>query len=208
MSTDSYRYDVALSFAGEQRAYVEEVAVLCRERGISVFYDVHEQAGLWGKNLYEHMAWVYSEAARYCVVFLSADYARKAWTRLERRSAQGRTLYQGTEYILPVLFDDTQVPGIWSTIGYLDARTTAPADIVAMLSEKLNLNNSPSARPAGGPVSGRAPDRERDSVRNDISGTVSGNAVQAADLSVHGGVYMVRQSDTLRSPRTRRNHAE
>ena len=34
-----FTYDVALSFAGEQRAYVEHVADCLRARGVRVFYD-------------------------------------------------------------------------------------------------------------------------------------------------------------------------
>ena len=52
MRNNSYEYDVALSFAGENRAYVEAVANSLKNRGISVFYDLFEEANLWGKNLY------------------------------------------------------------------------------------------------------------------------------------------------------------
>ena len=44
------KYDIALSFAGENRVYVEEVAQALRSAGVSVFYDKFEQAGLWGKE--------------------------------------------------------------------------------------------------------------------------------------------------------------
>lgn len=87
-----FSYDVALSFAGEQRAYVEKVAAALRRRGIRPFYDDYEQAVLWGKDLYEHLDWVYQKAARYCVLFASEAYARKVWTTHERRSAQARAL--------------------------------------------------------------------------------------------------------------------
>lgn len=51
----NYQYDVALSFAGENREYVEDVAVFLKSRGLSIFYDKFEQADLWGKNLYDHL---------------------------------------------------------------------------------------------------------------------------------------------------------
>ena len=37
------RYDIVLSFAREDRGYVEEVAELLNERGVVVFYDMYEQ---------------------------------------------------------------------------------------------------------------------------------------------------------------------
>lgn len=45
-----YKYDIALSFAGEDREYVEKVATLLKENGIKVFYDKFEQVDLWGKD--------------------------------------------------------------------------------------------------------------------------------------------------------------
>src|ERR1041385_3730458 len=40
-------YDIVLSFAGEDRPYVSEVADFLRDHGVEVFYDDFEQAGLW-----------------------------------------------------------------------------------------------------------------------------------------------------------------
>jgi hypothetical protein len=117
------KYDIALSFAGEQRDYVEEVASGLLHRGIRVFYDRYEEADLWGKDLYEHLHTVYSEKADYCVIFASEDYALKLWATHERRSAQERAFEENREYILPARFDDTKIPGIRETVGYIDLRT-------------------------------------------------------------------------------------
>lgn len=45
------KYDIALSFAGENREYVDKVAKLLKDKGISVFYDLFEKANMWGKDL-------------------------------------------------------------------------------------------------------------------------------------------------------------
>ena len=50
-----YQYDVALSFAGEDREYVEDVATFLKGFGVKVFYDKFEQADLWAKDLYKHL---------------------------------------------------------------------------------------------------------------------------------------------------------
>jgi hypothetical protein len=42
-----HEYDVCLSFAGEQRAYVEQVAHILHDRGKKVFYDGDETVQLW-----------------------------------------------------------------------------------------------------------------------------------------------------------------
>jgi hypothetical protein len=40
------RYDVALSYAGAQRAYVEQVAAALKARGVRCFYDNDERVSL------------------------------------------------------------------------------------------------------------------------------------------------------------------
>lgn len=130
-------YDVALSFAGEQRAYVQKVAAALRRRGIRPFYDDYEKAALWGKDLYEHLDWIYQKAARYCVLFASKDYAEKVWTTHERRNAQVRTLQSNQEYVLPVRFDDTEFPGLRPTVVYVEARPLPPEKLAELISEKL-----------------------------------------------------------------------
>lgn len=46
-----FDYDVALSFAGEDRGYVQQVADALRRAGIRVFYDVFALVDTWGADL-------------------------------------------------------------------------------------------------------------------------------------------------------------
>lgn len=131
------RYDVALSFAGEERPYVEAVADALRNAGVKVFYDDYEKVTLWGKDLYSHLDYVYRKASRYCVLFVSESYARKVWTNHERQSAQARALEENLEYVLPTRFDATELPGLRPTIGYLDLTAIAAVDLAKMVQEKL-----------------------------------------------------------------------
>jgi hypothetical protein len=132
-------YDVCLSFAGEQRPYVSEVAAALLSFGIRVFYDEYEKAALWGRDLYEHLDWVYRKAARYCLVFISSDYAAKVWTTHERRSAQARALQESREYVLPVRFDDTELPGLPPTVGYVSANQLTAEELASLTMQKLGL---------------------------------------------------------------------
>jgi hypothetical protein len=131
------RYDVALSFAGEQRSYVDRVAQLLRDMRIKVFYDDYEKTSLWGKDLYAHLDSVYRELSRYCVIFVSADYAAKVWTNHERQSAQARALRENMEYILPARFDSTALPGLRPTVGYLDLATISPDELAGLIKDKV-----------------------------------------------------------------------
>jgi hypothetical protein len=136
-------YDVALSFAGEDRAAVDRVADALTKRNIRVFR--YDEADSWGNNLYEYLAEVYGKKAHFCLLFLSTSYAAKPWTIHERRHAQERAFLENREYILPVRLDDTEVPGILKTIAYLDLRRITPEDIADAVAKKLGMLASASA---------------------------------------------------------------
>ena len=50
MAERNFEYDVALSFAGEQRAYVLQVAQGLRTHGVRVFYDDYETGQFVGEG--------------------------------------------------------------------------------------------------------------------------------------------------------------
>jgi hypothetical protein len=131
------RYDIALSFAAEDRSYVEMVARFLQSHDVSLFYDDYNDVELWGKDLYAHFVEVYSKAERYVVMFISGHYAKKVWTNHERRAAQSRALTERSEYILPVRFDDTAVEGLLPAVSYLDARRLSPEVLASKILEKL-----------------------------------------------------------------------
>jgi len=133
----SFNYDVALSFAGEDREFVEQVAAHLRQRGLTVFYDRYETAELWGKDLYVHLDEVYRNQARCCLMFLSKFYAAKVWTSHERRAAQARSLTERSEYILPLRLDDTEIPGMLPTIGYIRAADFTLPKIADLVVQKI-----------------------------------------------------------------------
>jgi len=64
-------FQVALSFAGEQRYYVEEVARHLANRSIAVFYDGFEQASLWGQSGAEAFHKAFAQQSAYVVMFIS-----------------------------------------------------------------------------------------------------------------------------------------
>ncbi len=137
MSDYSYNFDVALSFAGEDRKYVEEVAQVLRKMDIRVFYDKYETISFWGKDLYVHLREVYHKQAKYVVIFISKFYAEKLWTNHERESAQARAFSEKREYILPVKFDDVEISGILPTTGYIDLREVSPNKLALLIKEKI-----------------------------------------------------------------------
>lgn len=132
-----FNYDVALSFAGKDRVYARRLANEMKSRRIRVFFDEYEQAQLWGKDLYSHLSSVYSEKAKFCVLILSCHYKESLWTNHERENAQARAFDERSEYILPIKVDDTEIPGIRKTIGYIDKSQFTVKSVVEMIVTKL-----------------------------------------------------------------------
>ena len=135
----SKQYEIALSFAGEQRAYVESVAMALQSRGISVFYDGFERVALWGKDLVEELHDVFENRAALAVMFISKHYVEKAWPTHERQSILSRAVREGIGDVLLVRFDDTPVPGLRSSIRFERAENITPAELAAMIAEKIGI---------------------------------------------------------------------
>lgn len=142
MLSTKFEYDIAFSFAGEDRGYVERVAKTLVAAGMSVFYDNFETVDLWGKDLYTHLDDIYRNKARYCIMFISEAYRMKLWTNHERESAQARAFMENQEYILPARFDDTEIPGIRPTTGYVDLQGMLPEKLAELICQKVDGTSS------------------------------------------------------------------
>jgi TIR domain len=137
---NKYQYDFALSFAGEDRNKAKVLSDILKSRNLRVFYDEDEQAGLWGKDLYQRLQEIYRYSSRYCVIFVSSSYKDKLWPRHELKQAQARNFSSssGEGYILPIRVDETEIPGINQTVGYISWLNHSPEQIVDLLESKLN----------------------------------------------------------------------
>jgi len=133
---EQYEYDVALSFAGEDRDYVRGVAVELERAKIRVFFDEFNEEKLWGANLAEHFDDVFRNKARHCVVFISKAYTDKAWPNFEKRSVLSRSVIQ-KDYIWPARFDEVDILGIAPTIGYIDLKNKRPQEFAQIIINKL-----------------------------------------------------------------------
>jgi hypothetical protein len=118
-----HKWDVAISYAGEDAGIVDPIVKGLRLAGLRVFYANWDEtrAYLWGKDLVTELPRIYQEEAAYCIVFVSEAYARSVWTRLELRNSLARAL-ENEEYVKPIRLDDAKLAGLSSTVSYLDAR--------------------------------------------------------------------------------------
>lgn len=131
-------YDFAVSFASSQRDYARALAMKLQQRGASVFFDEFETENLWGANLIDRFTQIYREGSRLCIMIISEDYAKRVWPKLERQSAQARSLLEDQEYILPIrLGRYTVIPGLLNTVGYLDGEQHDVDEIAALAMSRL-----------------------------------------------------------------------
>lgn len=136
-----FDFDLAVSFAGEDRTLVASIVDKCKKKGYTVFYDADEVASMWGEDLTEYFANTYENRARAALMFVSEHYARKPWTTHERRSILVRALEQGPTgdgpYLLPIRIDDTKLPGVRDSIAFIDSRHYTLDEIANFVEKKL-----------------------------------------------------------------------
>ncbi|SFR19740.1 TIR domain-containing protein [Lentzea waywayandensis] len=132
-----YEFDVAPSFAEQDRAQVEPIVRRLEELGVKVYYDEDQLIARWGRNLIEHIAETLTDKVRYVLMFTSRHYVEHSLARHERQTAQTRALEQQNECLLPIKLDDTKVPGLLSSIGFLDSRVHSTEVIAQSVVQKL-----------------------------------------------------------------------
>lgn len=145
---NEFEYDVALSFAREDRWIAEKLAGLLTARNIQVYYDELENAQPSHRDMVLHLAEILRTKARYCVMFVTRRYPLETWTEAERTAVQEHALRDAHEYFLPIRLDDHTVPGIPEPTGYWDLRQVPIENLANILEGKLAQTKSRSGPPA------------------------------------------------------------
>lgn len=162
---DPFEYDVAFSFAPEDREIAEQLASLLAAKQMTVFFDELGSAEAAVGDVVLHLAEVFRTRAYYCVLFLSRSYPLERWTEAERADAQEHALRDADEYFLLLRLDNTAVPGIEEAAGYRDLRQHSPESIADLLELKLSQakSRSSSASRSHDLRSGNVPSKKADS---------------------------------------------
>lgn len=136
MSQDGYKYDVAVSYAGEDRELARVIVSIAQANDVQVFFDRQHRAAMWGKDLPEDLGEIYGHQSRYCLMLISKDYCEKPYTTHERQHALARDLTD-TGYILPVRIDDSWPKGLATGTAYFDLRNMTSVEVGAELVRKI-----------------------------------------------------------------------
>jgi hypothetical protein len=136
---DQIHFRVALSFPGERRLYVKEVADALRlELGDdAVFYDNYYQPELARPNLDILLQRIYHDNSDLIVVFLCEDYAQKEWCGLEWRAIRDLIKQACDSKIMTLRFDSVSIPGLFGIDGFLGIGTMPPMDLATAILHRL-----------------------------------------------------------------------
>lgn len=136
---DENHFRVSLSFPGEHRHYVEQVASALRMNlgDNAVFYDNYYQPELARPNLDLLLQRIYHDNSDLIVVFLCADYARKEWCGLEWRVIRDLIKQAHDSKIMILRFDDVTIPGLFGIDGYLDIKNMPSAELTNAILRRL-----------------------------------------------------------------------
>jgi hypothetical protein len=131
-------YDVALSFAGEDRLFAEHLRDALEDRGHAVFYDLAEQHRIVGEDVEAYLGPIYASGSRYVVAVLGPMYGRKRWTLFESdkykdRLERGEVIPIWSTKVPPSAFDESRKRGSLSfdPDGDLLAQARAHADVIS-----------------------------------------------------------------------------
>ena len=104
-------YTIAVSYASEQRYYVEKFVDYFIRKNINIYYDRNEQTQMLGTLLHEKLQEIYTEDTYYRIIFLSKDYIDKPITKMESEYILADNVYQKNKlYVFK--FDETTLPGL------------------------------------------------------------------------------------------------
>lgn len=143
MTTSTDEYDIAFSFAGEQREYVENTKLACEKLGLRVFYDRDKNNEWWGKNFISEQRKVYGSRTRFFVPFISPEYFLKPIPADEFEAAMWAAVQKGDEYILPVIIGGAKIPAekLHPHTHYLKAENYNPEQLAQELYTKVKGSN-------------------------------------------------------------------
>ena len=130
-------YDIALSFAGEQREYVSDLARKMRALNLKVFYSPWENASLWGTDLKKQLTERYIESSKFVVAVFSKEYIKKYWTKFEYEHLRKRL--EGDKSSVFGIATDGIIPDDWPTNREcVHASDYSTEEIATMMKSKLD----------------------------------------------------------------------
>ncbi len=132
-------YDVAFSFAGENRNFVEIIRNALLSKNLKIFYDNSSTSELWGEDLSITLPDHYN-SSKLVILFVDKYYLQKMWTIFERQTIISNYIESnGIKNVIVVLLNgfNKKIPGIPKGIDYFNCITKEPNRIIDLLINKI-----------------------------------------------------------------------
>lgn len=139
------KYEIAISYRRINRPYVQDVATHLLELGFNkseLFFDKFHEAKGVGQDGKKYFSEIFSQT--FCaVVFISKEYLKSDWTKIEFNAAKG-----GAEYMMPFLLDNATPNYLPDGIIRMDVhqdkgtpqeRSLTPKELAEVIKEQYDL---------------------------------------------------------------------
>lgn len=140
MSTKRFR--IAFSFAGEKRDFVRQVADLLAERfgPDRILYDKYHEAEFANPDLAFDLPALYKIESDLIVAVFCPNYDQKEWCGLEWRAIFSVIKEGGGKQIMLSRYEHTDGKGLHGLAGFVELDKKTPEAFVALILERLALN--------------------------------------------------------------------
>ena len=136
------RFSVALSFPGEYRDFIRKVYNELIKLPIQgeVFFDERYEAEIAGFDADTILQKIYHDQAEMIVVFLCKEYEQKEWCcNVEWRAIRDLIKKRLGNRVLPLRFDSSEIPGIYSIDICPDISKRTPKKTAELIFERLKI---------------------------------------------------------------------
>ena len=141
---DDHEFEVALSFAGENRQLAQYIYEGLTTLDVTVFYDEMFEANYLGKAWSQQFKEIFGKKSRFVVCILDNHHSTKIWPTFEREVFAPRIV---DESVIPIFLDATKFVGIPQDIVGIkfkfdptapDWQSRADGEIIYKLIDKLS----------------------------------------------------------------------
>ena len=141
-----FKFDVAISYAGEEKGLAGDLYRLLLQNDVAVFFAEDYKVYLWGKRLPPALKKIYGGVhTKFVIPIISKHYVKKFYTKLEFRTAKRKEKSSSTEVILPIILDNVSLKGLESDRNYIDLRKEGLHSTVDIIIKKLRPYMPPPA---------------------------------------------------------------
>ena len=136
-----YKFDIGISYAGEDEKYVSRVIKLLKELyNLDVFYAPAEQRKMIGEDLLIYLNRVYKDDCRYVAIFISEPYLIKEYTRQEAAIIKLRQQNESYRFVIPVVFGGARLNWLSDDIDYISGDKSLESEVAYYINEKVKSN--------------------------------------------------------------------